>query len=367
MRIREFSAELASRLKIAYAVRNVDLALPGLTLVDELVDECAPRPGHILVARVDAIGHHNWLETATGRKAAIYPGDEILVAFGERYAPDQYEARVPEILGTSVDLVAAGGVAGEVLSRHGDMRPPTRLEPLGILADREGVPMDLRRFNVLAPFGLGDHPPVVCVVGTSMNAGKSTTAASVIRGLTRAGHRVAGIKITGTGAGGDPWMFRDSGAVLAADFTDGGYPTTAGVPVPELAELAQILYHHAAAHDVDAVVMEIADGILQTETSALLEYPTLRELVDGVVLAAADAAGARYGAQHLRGLGLPVVAASGRLTQSQLAIREAVAGLDVPVHTPGELAEAHVAQGILALAGVSRTRRSGVLELGEAA
>lgn len=363
MRIREFSAELASRLKVAYAVRNVDLTSPGLTLVDG----CAPRPGHILAARVDAIGHHNWLELAGGRKAAIYPGDEILLAFGERYAPDQYESHVPEVLGSSVDLVAAGGVAGEVLSRHGDMRPPTRLEPIGILADREGVPIDLRRYSVLAPFGLGDHPPVVCVVGTSMNAGKSTTAASVIRGLARSGRRVAGIKITGTGAGGDPWMFRDSGAVVAADFTDGGYPTTAGIPVPELAELAQTLYHHAAAHDVDAVVMEIADGILQAETSALLEHPLVRELVDGVVLAAADAAGARYGAQHLRGLGLPVIAASGKLTQSQLAIREAMAGMDAPVYTPGELAEGPVAQEILALAGVTRARRAGVLELGEAA
>ena len=108
MRIREFSAELASRLKVAYAVRNVDLTSPGLTLVDG----CAPRPGHILAARVDAIGHHNWLELATGRKAAIYPGDEILLAFGERYAPDQYESRVPEVLSRE-RVVLAAGVRGE--------------------------------------------------------------------------------------------------------------------------------------------------------------------------------------------------------------------------------------------------------------
>ncbi|GAB3649543.1 DUF1611 domain-containing protein [Glycomyces tarimensis] len=362
MRIREFPYELVSRLKIAYTVRNVDLTAPGLTLVDD----CTPRPGNILAARVDAIGHHNWLELGSGRKSVIYPGDELLLAFGERYAPDQYEAAVPTDL-TTVDLVAAGGVAGRVTSRHADMAPPTALEAIGVLADREGVPLDLRRYSVLNPFGLGDHPPVITVVGTSMNAGKSTTAASLIRGLTRSGRRVAGIKVTGTGAGGDPWMFRDSGAAVAADFTDGGYATTAGVPVPELAELAQTLYHHVAACDVDAVVMEIADGILQTETSALLEFPVMRELIDGVVLAAADAAGARYGAFHLRGLGLPVLAASGRLTQSALAIREAAAGMDAPVHTPAELAQADVALSVLNLAEVSRGRRAGILEVGEAA
>ncbi|WP_051325810.1 DUF1611 domain-containing protein [Glycomyces tenuis] len=362
MRISEFPHDLVNRLKIAYTVRNVDPAAPGLTLVDG----CAPRPGNILAARVDAIGHHNWLELGSGRKSVIYPGDELLLAFGERYAPDQYEAVVPADL-TAVDLVAAGGVAGKVTGRHADMAPPTALEAIGLLADREGVPLDLRRYSVLNPFGLGAHPPVITVVGTSMNAGKSTTAASVIRGLNRSGHRVGGIKVTGTGAGGDPWMFRDSGAAVAADFTDGGYATTAGVPIPELAELAQTLYHHAAAREVDAVVMEIADGILQTETSALLEYPVLRELVDGVVLAAADAAGARYGAYHLRGLGLPVIAASGRLTQSALAVREAAAGMDAPVYTPAELAQPEVAMSLLHLAGARRNRRAGVLEVGEAA
>ncbi|GAB3219252.1 DUF1611 domain-containing protein [Glycomyces halotolerans] len=362
MRIREFPGDLASRLKIAYTVRNVDPFAPGLTMVDG----CAPRPGNILAARVAWLGHHDWLELGSGRKSVIYPGDELLLAFGERYAPDQYEAAVPADM-TAVDLVAAGGVAGVVTGRHSDMAPPTRLEAIGLLADREGVPLDLRRYSVLNPFGLGDHPPVITVVGTSMNAGKSTTAASVIRGLTRSGRRVAGIKVTGTGAGGDPWMFRDSGAAIAADFTDGGYPTTAGVPVPELAELAQTLYHHVAGYDVDAVVMEIADGILQTETSALLEYPVMRELIDGVVLAAADAAGARYGTGHLRGLGLPVLAASGRLTQSALAMREAVAGMDVPVHTPGELAQAETALPLFHLAAARRNHRAGVLEVGEAA
>lgn len=362
MRYRELPRELVSRLKIAYTVRHVDPAAPGLTLVDDR----APRPGNILAARVDAIGHHDLLELGSGRKSVIYPGDELLLAFGERYAPDQYEAAVPADL-TTVELVAAGGVAGIVTGRHTDMAPPTRLQAIGLLAGREGVPLDLRRFSVLNPFGLVDHPPVITVVGTSMNAGKSTTAASVIRGLTGAGLRVAGIKVTGTGAGGDPWMFRDSGAVVAADFTDGGYATTAGVPVPELAELSQILYHHVAAHELDAVVMEIADGILQTETSALLEYPLMRELIDGVVLAAADAAGARYGAAHVRGLGLPVLAASGRLTQSALAVREAAAGMDAPVHTPAELSRSEVATTILRLVEVSRGRRAGVLELDEAA
>jgi hypothetical protein len=358
MHTRDFPYHLASRIKVAYTVRNVDLTAPGLTLING----CTPRPGNILAARVASIGHHNWLELATGRKSVIYPGDEMLLAFGERYAPDQYEAHVPGDL-SSVDLVAAGGVAGRVISRHGDMRPPTALEPLGLLGDAEGNPFDLRRYSTLTPFPLLDHPPVIVVVGTSMNAGKSTTAASVIRGLTRAGHRVGAAKITGTGAGGDPWLFRDSGAALAVDFTDGGYPTTAGIPVPELAELAQCLYHHVAAHEVDAVVMEIADGILQAETSALLEFPEVRGFIDGVVLADADAAGARYGAARLRELGLPVVAASGRLTQSALAVREATAGMDVPVHTPEGLAEPTTALSILELAAVARRRR-GLQEVG---
>ena len=50
--------------------------------------------------------------------------------------------------------------------------------------------------------------------------------ASIVRGLTAAGYRVAAGKVTGTGAGGDFHMFVDAGATRVLDFTDFGFSST---------------------------------------------------------------------------------------------------------------------------------------------
>jgi hypothetical protein len=47
-----------------------------------------------VLAEVTRIGQHKGIELASGRKAALYCGDEVLLAYGGRYAPDQFDALV---------------------------------------------------------------------------------------------------------------------------------------------------------------------------------------------------------------------------------------------------------------------------------
>ncbi len=54
-----------------------------------------------------------------------------------------------------------------------------------------------------------------------MDTGKTYTTMSLILGLGRRGHRVAGIKLTGTAAGKDTWSMIDGGANCAFSFVDG--------------------------------------------------------------------------------------------------------------------------------------------------
>src|SRR6185503_18194679 len=76
-----------------------------------------PAPGDLLLARVDAIGYHSGLQLPDGRRRRLFVDDEIVVAYGNRYAPNQFEAVVPKGLGPC-QLVAGGGVAARVLSWH---------------------------------------------------------------------------------------------------------------------------------------------------------------------------------------------------------------------------------------------------------
>jgi hypothetical protein len=325
------TARLA-RAKFAYTTRNVRLETLARLLEADPDGDVGPRPhaGDLVLARVEAIGQHKRIELANGRRATLFVGDEVVVAYGNRYAPDQFEAEVPANLGPC-DLVAAGGVAAETLSLHSSMNLPTRLSPIALLGDQRG-----RRVN-LSSWALGqvttsvERPPVVAVVGTAMNAGKTTTAANLIRGLAASGRRVGAAKVTGTGAGGDLWLMSDAGAHPVLDFTHAGLPSTYRASLHDVETLVETLVDHLVAAGVEAIVLEVADGVCQAETAALLGSVTFRETVDAVVFAASDALGAAHGAETVERHGLPLLAVSGALTASPLAIREARRLLSVPV------------------------------------
>jgi hypothetical protein len=277
-----------------------------------------------------------------------------VVAYGHRYAPDQFEAEVPHSL-EPAHLVAAGGVVGLVTATMGGLAKPTEVRPLGLLHDSRGR-VSLASVAPYAPRSLKDpatlgprspRPPVLAVVGTSMNSGKSTALASLVRGLTRAGLRVAAGKATGTGAGGDPGMFRDAGAQAVLDFTDFGHVSTYRLRHEGVVAVFASLVNELATAGFDAVLVEIADGLFQGETARLLADPIFAELVDQVVFAAGEALSATSGVAELQKYGIPVAAVTGRLTSSPLALREADAMLDLPVLGTQDLTAPERALGLL--------------------
>jgi len=272
----------------------------------------------------------------------LHLGDEILVAYGDRYAPDQFESQVPMDLGPT-NLVASGGVASTVLSRSAQVGRATDITPIALVTDEMRVPLNLNRFGVSVAEPTTPRPRTIAVIGTSMNSGKTTTVQSLVVGLRAAGEIVGATKITGTGSGADYWVMVDAGASCVVDFTDVGLVSTYRIPFSVVEANLALLVDHLTNAGCTAVVIEVADGIYQQETALLLESGVFRNYVDGVVFAAADAVGAVAGTEYLGGLGLPVVAASGMLTRSPLAHREASKECSVPVFTRDELADATTA------------------------
>ncbi|MGB3676618.1 MAG: hypothetical protein WA988_19480 [Candidatus Nanopelagicales bacterium] len=336
---RSIADQLATRLakaKWAFTTRRVNRAAAQTLITDP---GTIPAAGDLVLARIDVIGQHTTVELPTGRKAAIRPGDEILVSYGNRYAPDQFEALVPVDLGPA-HLVAGGGIAARSVAQHVRMKEATTIIPIGLLADAQGKPLNLKSFAL--PGSHQPAPPIIGVFGTSMNAGKTTTAASIIRGLTNAGYRVGAAKVTGTGAGNDLWSMYDAGAVASYDFTDAGFATTYLAPVEDIIRGAVTLSSALAAGGAEVVVMEIADGLFQEETAALAAHGDFRAMLTASVFAAGDSMGAVAGASRLRELGHSVVAISGLVTCSPLGMRETRSS-GLPVFTAAELCDGAVA------------------------
>ena len=317
-----------------------------------------PRAGDVVLARVTEIGKHTRLESPVSRRQLLFPGQEILVAYGDRYAPDQFLAHVPDAL-TTTNLVAAGGVAGDVIEMHASIDTATVIEPIGLLADRWGR-VTLDRFAPLGSHAVPslDHPvtstgpdaprpSVIAVFGSSMNSGKSTVLGSIVNGLANAGLEVAAGKSTGTGAGNDPNQFRDAGATAVLDFTDFGHPTTFTLGHERIREIFVDMVDALAATGPDVVVIEVADGVYQEETRRLLEDPAFHDRVDRVVFASQDALGAVAGLQVLDAAGVTTAAVSGVVTSSPLATREAAEVLTVPVIDTFALRDPAVALGLV--------------------
>lgn len=325
--------------KRSFATRRVVLGC-----ATTLISDHKPRPGDLVLARVDSLGSHKSIELPTGRKSALFPGDEILLAYGARYAPDQYEAIAPSDL-EPCHMVASGGVAGRALAWHDRLNGPTAITPLGLVADERGAPINLSDFAIDAPIGSAPRT-VIAVFGTAMNAGKSTSAAALARGLIRSGARVGSAKLTGTASGGDVWMMRDSGVATALDFTDAGFATTSGADLTALLHGVGRLLATLERAGCEAAVVEVADGLLQREAAALLNANTLRPLFSGVLFAAGDAMGAADGAARVRGSGHRLLGVSGMLSRSPLAIREATEACGAPVYSREELEDPAVAAAI---------------------
>ena len=200
------------------------------------------------------------IETADGRRVEVIPGDVIVGALGCRAA--------------TLELVGDWTSVGEDLRMH-------TLTPSGLLGRiTSATTPPLPYTNVIyrghvwrdRKLGMGDFaPPVACaalnapvvlIIGTSMECGKTSAAKSVVRRLKAHGLRVAGVKLTGAGHVRDILAMRDAGADAVFDFVDVGLPSTVVAPQSYEAALVRLLLQLGGARP-DVVVAETGASPLE--------------------------------------------------------------------------------------------------------
>jgi len=90
---------------------------------------------------------------------------------------------------------------------------------------------------------------------------------------------------------------------------------------------------HATDSGADVVIVEVADGLYQRETSQLLHSDLFRQWVDAVIFAAPDAMSAVAGVAMVTAMDLPLLGISGAISASPLASSEAQQASGVAVLT----------------------------------
>lgn len=175
------------------------------------------------------------------------------------------------------------------------------------------------------------HPFIIATIATSQNAGNSTVAVSVARGLTCNGAHARVVRIGDSLASGHIFKISDR-QFLSGLVRPTGTALYASHPQRRKnAALSGSPDQAGNFHNPAALVIEISKGLLHDETMALLSLRCFRTLVAGVVLASGDTYGAAAAINKLKRLGLSVLCVSGVITSSPMALREARRALTIPV------------------------------------
>lgn len=172
--------------------------------------------------------HHRGLssiELGNGRMIEVTDGDQIVGAFGQRCATLEAVGDW-RVIGDDLQMEAltSAGLFGKVTSKSAFLPTLLSLTYKGhVLINDQKVSMrDFVPTLPERPFTL----PIVLIVGTSMSAGKTSSARIIVRLLKEAGLKVIGAKLTGAGRYRDILSVRDAGADWVFDFVDVGLPST---------------------------------------------------------------------------------------------------------------------------------------------
>jgi hypothetical protein len=329
--------------------------------------------GVVVAVRVlDDKTTYDQLELPSGRMAKIQRGDVLAGALGHRNALFGYSGRLPERLapGDVVQVLNLGGVLGLCDSINPDLGRPFDAEVLGavlsfpFLGERIGVPARVgeERLDPAARLDAGGVP-VVALVGSCMNAGKTAAACALVRELTHAGRVVDALKATGVSLRRDVLALEDAGARRTTLFTDLGVVATTAANAPALARTLVTRLATGGPTPPDLIVAELGDGLLGTYgVDAILAAPDLRAAFGAVVLAANDPVAAWGGVELLgREYGIRPAAVTGPATDNAVgtALIEARTGVPaINARTDAPRLAAAVLAALARSAGGSSVRTS---------
>ena len=288
--------------KIASVTKNIGLS-NDVTLSDKII----PEAGHVVVGRIHGVKTaYNQLENCDGRFVQIHRGDIVAGVLGHRNALRGYSGKVPELIavGDTLQVLNLGGVVGKHTSGNPKVGKPFDFEVLGSVllekadGDKEHAHIQKHSVSPLSDEEPSTPIPIIYVAGTCMQAGKTSAATSIIRGLRDKNIKVGACKLTGVSLLRDTLEMLDYGATHALSFMDDGIVTTSSV---NAADSARRVIHTLMRKDVEVIVAELGDGILGSYgVKEILADAQLLNYATTFILCANDPVGAWGGVEILK-------------------------------------------------------------------
>jgi len=225
------------------------------------------------------------MELSNGRMRGVIAGEFIVGALGERYATLEATGSWRNVTDDlKMTVLTGAGLMGKLTSRS--MFMPKMIQTIykgHAVRDDKKVRMD--DFVETIP-KIPYNTPIILFVGTSMSAGKTTSARIVTNIFKQAGYKVIGAKLTGAGRFKDILAFKDVGADKILDFVDVGLPSSI-CPTEVYKEKLEQMLSRMARENADVAIVEIGASPLEPYNGDVA-INALREHIKCTILSASD-------------------------------------------------------------------------------
>ncbi len=242
--------------------------------------------GDYVVARIlEPGGMDLKIELPSGRMRGVIGGDLLIGALGERFATLEATGTYRKVeADMRMHVLTAAGLLGKLTSKSVFMPQMMEVEYKGHIL-RDGEKKCMEEFVNIYP-DLDYHTPTVLFVGTSMSAGKTTSARIVTHLLKMADLKVVGAKLTGAGRYKDILAIKDVGADAVYDFVDVGLPTSI-CPRDVFGRKVKQILNRMSSEEADIAVVEIGASPLEPYNGDIA-IEAIREQIKCVILSASD-------------------------------------------------------------------------------
>jgi len=267
----------------------------GLTRISDLaekefemkeLEKSQWKTGDYIVCKIIKKGSDTFkLELTSGRMRGVMGGEYIIGVLGERHATLEATGTWKEVGDDNMmHVLTAGGLLAKLTSKSVYIHDLMEIKYIGhIVRNNKKVVMD----DFVKPMKAKEFKtPIVMFVGTSMSAGKTTSARIVTHIFKMAGLKVVGAKLTGAGRYKDILAIKDVGADAIFDFVDAGLPSSI-CDRQIFKEKLTYLKNCISSIDADVAVIEIGASPLEPYNGDLA-IEAIRDHVKCVILSASD-------------------------------------------------------------------------------
>jgi hypothetical protein len=268
------------------------------------------------------------VEACSGRAMTLAPGDVFLGTPAHRESTRWVVGEIPVgglVPGRMYWMLADSGLMGALIGDSPREKIHLgQVKYLGAVADghsnrgNDERTLNIHQFAARVGRNAADHQaPVILLLGTSAEVGKTTAGIAVLRALRNGGARtVVALKATGTSSLTEINTYRDFGAAHVFDCVDVGLPSTYPSGRKDIARSFDHALNNCLSIAADAVVVECGGDIFGANVPVFLARLKRRRARPKIILAAADAFGALGAIRMLKKMGLVVTMITGPCTDT---------------------------------------------------